>query len=60
MSIIKQITILLLFLFIASCSKKEEGYIFKYANEQPESAIRSQSMLFSKNNLRQNQKIKLR
>ena len=46
MSIIKQITILLLFLFIASCSKKEEGYIFKYANEQPESAIRSQSMPF--------------
>ena len=51
MSIIKQITILLLFLFIASCSKKEERYIFKYANEQPESAIRSQSMLFFKKQL---------
>ena len=51
MSIIKQITILLLFLFIASCSTKEEGYIFKYANEQTESAIRSQSMLFFKKQL---------
>jgi len=51
MSIIKQITILLFFLFIASCSTKEEGYIFKYANEQPESAIRSQSMLFFKKQL---------
>jgi len=60
MSIIKQITILLLFLFIASCSKKEEGYIFKYANEQPESAIRSQSMLFFKKQLETKTKDKIK
>ena len=60
MSIIKQITILLLFLFIASCSKKEEGYIFKYANEQPESAIRSQSMLFFKKQLETKSKDKIK
>ena len=60
MSIIKQITILLLFLFIASCSKKEEGYIFIYANEQPESAIRSQSMLFFKKQLETKTKDKIK
>ena len=60
MSIIKQITILLLFLFIASCSKKEEGHIFKYANEQPETAIRSQSMLFFKKQLETKTKDKIK
>ena len=60
MSIIKQINILLFFLFIASCSTKEEGYIFKYANEQPESAIRSQSMLFFKKQLETKTKDKIK
>ena len=60
MPTIKQITILLLFLFIASCSTKEEGYIFKYGNEQPESAIRSQSMLFFKKQLETKTKGKIK
>ena len=60
MYIIKQITILLLFLFIASCSTKEEGYIFKYANEQPKSAIRSRSILFFKKQLETKTKGKIK
>ncbi|MDP7564758.1 MAG: TRAP transporter substrate-binding protein [Candidatus Marinimicrobia bacterium] len=47
---IKNIVLILLFLLI-SCSKNEKEYFFKYANEQPESSIRSQSMLFFKNQL---------
>ena len=33
-------------IFFSSCTTNESGYVFKYSNEQPESAIRSQSMLF--------------
>ena len=34
-----------------SCAKNNGEYVFKYSNEQPEAAIRSQSMLFFKENL---------
>ena len=34
-----------------SCTTGDEGYVFKYSNEQPETAIRSQSMLFFKERL---------
>ena len=30
----------------AACSQDERPFVFRYANEQPEAAIRSQSMLF--------------
>ena len=48
-------------LFFISCSDKESGYVFKYSNEQPESAIRSQSMLYFKERLEKetNGKIKV-
>ena len=29
-----------------SCSDREQSFVFRYANEQPEGALRSQSMLF--------------
>ena len=29
-----------------SCASSDGSYVFKYSNEQPEAAIRSQSMLF--------------
>ena len=46
---------------ILSCTKKEDGYTFKYSNEQPQNAIRSQSMLFFKEKLEKetNGKIKV-
>ena len=34
-----------------SCAKNNGEYVFKYSNEQPKAAIRSQSMLFFKENL---------
>ena len=34
-----------------SCSKQQEVFTFRYANEQPEAALRSQSMLFFKEEL---------
>jgi len=48
-------------LFFISCSDKKSGYVFKYSNEQPESAIRSQSMLYFKERLEKetNGKIKV-
>ena len=33
-------------LFFISCGDKNSDYVFQYSNEQPESAIRSQSMLY--------------
>ena len=46
---------------IFSCTKKDDGYTFKYSNEQPQNAIRSQSMLFFKEKLEKetNGKIKV-
>jgi len=51
----------LLLLFTSSCEKNRENYIFKYSNEQPEAAIRSQSMIFFKEQLEEktNGKIKV-
>ena len=48
-------------IFFSSCTTNESGYVFKYSNEQPESAIRSQSMLFFKEKLEKesNGKIKV-
>ena len=48
-------------LFFIACSDKNSGYVFKYSNEQPESAIRSQSMLYFKERLEKetNGKIKV-
>ena len=48
-------------LFFISCGEKNSGYVFKYSNEQPESAIRSQSMLYFKERLEKetNGKIKV-
>ena len=37
--------------FFNSCTTSDKGYVFKYSNEQPETAIRSQSMLFFKERL---------
>ena len=37
--------------FFNSCTTGDKGYVFKYSNEQPETAIRSQSMLFFKEKL---------
>ena len=34
-----------------SCATSDGSYVFKYSNEQPEVAIRSQSMLFFKETL---------
>ncbi len=42
------ISILILF---CSCKTNQKGYVFKYSNEQPESAIRSQSMVYFKEKL---------
>ena len=41
----------LLLLFTFSCEKNRKNYVFKYSNEQPETAIRSQSMVFFKEQL---------
>ena len=51
----------LLLLFTSSCEKNRENYVFKYSNEQPEAAIRSQSMIFFKEKLEEktNGKIKV-
>ena len=51
----------LLLLFTSSCEKNRENYVFKYSNEQPEAAIRSQSMIFFKEQLEEktNGKIKV-
>ena len=48
-------------IFSSSCTTNESGYVFKYSNEQPESAIRSQSMLIFKERLEKesNGKIKV-
>jgi tripartite ATP-independent transporter DctP family solute receptor len=37
--------------FFNSCTMNDKGYVFKYSNEQPETAIRSQSMIFFKQKL---------
>ena len=37
--------------FFTCCTTNEIGYVFKYSNEQPESAIRSQSMIYFKEKL---------
>ena len=52
------ISILILF---GSCKTNQKGYVFKYSNEQPESAIRSQSMVYFKEKLEKetNGKIKV-
>ena len=56
-----QILLTAVLLFFISCSDKKSGYVFKYSNEQPESAIRSQSMLYFKERLEKetNGKIKV-
>ena len=43
--------LVLIAVFGASCSDEEHGFFFRYSNEQPEAAIRSQSMLFFKEEL---------
>ena len=37
--------------FFICCTTNESGHVFKYSNEQPESAIRSQSMIYFKEKL---------
>ncbi|MEC7850526.1 MAG: TRAP transporter substrate-binding protein [Candidatus Neomarinimicrobiota bacterium] len=37
--------------FLICCTTNESGYVVKYSNEQPESAIRSQSMIYFKEKL---------
>ena len=56
-----QILLTVVLLFFISCGDKNSGYVFKYSNEQPESAIRSQSMLYFKERLEKdtNGKIKV-
>ena len=46
-----QFLLTVVLLFFISCGEKNSGYVFKYSNEQPESAIRSQSMLYFKEKL---------
>ncbi|MGB5816194.1 MAG: TRAP transporter substrate-binding protein [Thermoanaerobaculia bacterium] len=46
-----RIAFCLLAIASASCTRSDKGLIFKYANEQPEAAIRSQSMLYFKDEL---------
>lgn len=46
--------------FFNSCTTGDKGYVFKYSNEQPETAIRSQSMLFLKRDLKRNRMVKLK
>ena len=41
-----RIVVCLLVVASASCTRSDKGLVFKYANEQPEAAIRSQSMLY--------------
>ncbi|TNF76469.1 MAG: hypothetical protein EP299_05385, partial [Acidobacteria bacterium] len=41
-----RIIVCLLAVASASCTRSDKGLVFKYANEQPEAAIRSQSMLY--------------
>lgn len=36
---------------VVSCADRDQGFVFRYANEQPEGALRSQSMLFMKREL---------
>ena len=38
-------------MFFSCCTTNESGHVFKYSNEQPESAIRSQSMIYFKEKL---------
>lgn len=38
-------------ILVVSCSDRDQGLVFRYANEQPEGALRSQSMLFLKREL---------
>ena len=47
-------------LFFISCGDKNSDYVFKYSNEQPESAIRSQSMLYFKEKLEKETNGKIR
>ena len=56
-----QFLLTVVLLFFISCSDNKSGYVFKYSNEQPESAIRSQSMLYFKERLEKetNGKIKV-
>ena len=51
------ISVLMLF---GSCRRNQEGYVFKYSNEQPESAIRSQSMVYFKDKLEKETNGKIR
>jgi C4-dicarboxylate-binding protein DctP len=46
-----RIVVCLLVVASASCTRSDKGLVFKYANEQPEAAIRSQSMLFFEDEL---------
>ena len=47
---IRPVLVSVLVLFIC-CTTNESGHVFKYSNEQPESAIRSQSMIYFKEKL---------
>ncbi len=38
-------------ILVVSCSDPDQGLVFRYANEQPEGALRSQSMLFLRHEL---------
>ena len=38
-------------ILVVSCTDPDQGFVFRYANEQPEGALRSQSMLFMKKEL---------
>ncbi len=55
------VLIALIMLITASCSKQDGAIVFKYAHEQPEPAIRSQSMKFFQKELekRSNGRIKV-
>ena len=55
-----QFLLTVVLLFFISCGDKNSGYVFKYSNEQPESAIRSQSMLYFKEKLEKETNGKIR
>ncbi len=49
-----------IFILLVSCRTNQKGYVFKYSNEQPESAIRSQSMIYFKEKLEKETNGKIR
>ena len=55
-----QFLLAVVLLFFISCGDKNSDYVFKYSNEQPESAIRSQSMLYFKEKLEKETNGKIR